>query len=156
MARMLDAIRKFFAAPEAAAAADDPVVAVAALLVELARADADYTDAERVVVEHLLAGLFDLDAAEARRARLDGEAAQARAADLVRFTRVVKTQLSEADRVALMEGLWSVALSDGTRDPHEDALLRKLAPLIAVTDRDSAEARMRALARGAGTDGGAC
>ena len=144
---MLDAILKFFAAPETAAAADAPHVAVAALLVELARSDADYTEAERGIVEHLLAGLFGLDAAGARKARLDGEAAQARAADLVRFTRVVKTQLSEADRIALMEGLWGVALSDGTRDPHEDALLRKLAPLIAVSDRDSAEARMRVLAR---------
>lgn len=144
---MLDAIRKFFAAPETAAAADAPPVAVAALLVELARSDADYTEAERGVVERLLAGLFGLDAVEARRVRLAGEAAQAAAPDLVRFTRVVKTRLSEADRLALMEGLWDVALSDGARDPHEDALLRKLAPLIAVSDRASAEARLRALAR---------
>jgi uncharacterized tellurite resistance protein B-like protein len=144
---MLDAIRKFFKAPEAASVADAPSTAVAALLVELALSDADYTAEEQGIVEHLLAGLFDLDAAAARAARLEGEAAQARASDLVRFTRVVKTQLAEVERIAFIEGLWEVALSDGTRDPYEDALLRKLAPLIAVSDRDSAEARRRVLAR---------
>ena len=45
--------------------------------------------------------------------------------------------------VALIEALWRVVVSDGRRDPHEDALLRKLAPLIAITDRESAEARRR-------------
>ena len=147
MPRMIDAIRKFFEAPEAASVAEGPSTAVAALLVELARSDADYTAEEKRIVEHLLAGLFDLDPAAARAEREAGEAAQARSADLVRFTRVVKTQLPEADRIALIEGLWEVALSDGARDPHEDALLRKLAPLIAVSDRDSAEARRRVLAR---------
>jgi uncharacterized tellurite resistance protein B-like protein len=43
----------------------------------------------------------------------------------------------------LLEALWTVVLTDGERDPHEDALMRKLAPLIAVSDRESAEARRR-------------
>lgn len=153
---MIEFLRTLLASQAVPAQAPQAPLAVAALLVEAARADADYTVEEAATVERFLVDMFGLGADDAARTRREGEAAQAGAADLVRFTRVVKTQLSEADRVALMEGLWSVALSDGTRDPHEDALLRKLAPLIAVTDRDSAEARMRALARGAGTDGGAC
>ena len=139
---MIDFLRSLLAAPAAPAQAPDAALAVAALLVEAARADADYTQAEAVTITRFLAEMFGLDPAAAA-ARAAGETAQANAADLVRFTRVVKTELAPHERVALIEALWRVVVSDGRRDPHEDALLRKLAPLIAVTDRESAEARRR-------------
>jgi uncharacterized tellurite resistance protein B-like protein len=127
-------------------------VAVAALLVEAARADGDYVDAERALIDRALAGLFDLGPWEAAALRARGEAAQGAAADLWRFTRAVKTGLPQAERLAVLEALWAVALSDGARDPHEDALIRQLAPLLALTDRDSAEARRRVAGRD-GADG---
>ncbi len=142
---MIDFLRSLLTAPAAPAQAPDAVVAVAALLVEAARADADYTEAEAATIARFLAEMFGLDPVAAAQARAAGEAAQADAADLVRFTRVVKTALSPAERVALIEALWRVVVSDGHRDPHEDALLRKLAPLIAVSDRESAEARRRVM-----------
>jgi uncharacterized tellurite resistance protein B-like protein len=141
---MLDFLKKALAAPEIEAEAPrDPAEAVAALLVEAATADGDYDDDERATIDGFLVRLFGLDAAGAAAARARGEAAQAKAADLVQFTRVVKTQLSDAERMTLLEALWSVVFADGERDPHEDALVRKLTPLIATTDRESAEARRR-------------
>jgi uncharacterized tellurite resistance protein B-like protein len=44
----------------------------------------------------------------------------------------------------LMETLWRVVLADGHVDPHEDQLLRRIAGLIYVTDRDRGLARQRA------------
>jgi uncharacterized tellurite resistance protein B-like protein len=123
-------------------------LAVAALLVEAARADGDYVDAERALIDRTLAGLFDLGPWEASALRQRGEAAQRDAADLWRFTHAVKTGLPEAERLAVLEALWTVALADGARDPHEDALIRQLAPLMALTDRDSAEARRRVMGQG--------
>ena len=41
--------------------------------------------------------------------------------------------------------LWKVAYSDGVLDPLEDMLLRRIAGLIHVPDRDRGLARMRAL-----------
>ena len=41
--------------------------------------------------------------------------------------------------------LWKVAYADGVLDPHEDALLRQIAGLIHVSDRDRGLARQRAL-----------
>jgi uncharacterized tellurite resistance protein B-like protein len=49
--------------------------------------------------------------------------------------------------MVMMTHLWSVALADGERDAHEDALLRRLAPLLALSDRDRAEARQAAESR---------
>jgi len=145
---MIDFLRALIESPGGRAApGPDAGCAVAALLVEAARSDADYDGSERVVIERFLADMFGLDAAAARAMRAAGEAAQADAADLVRFTRVVKTELPPGERIRLIEALWSVVFSDGARDPYEDALLRKLAPLIAVSDRESAEARQRVMAR---------
>jgi uncharacterized tellurite resistance protein B-like protein len=141
---MIDILRSLIAQPEPTRQEPGAIESVAALLVEAARADADYTDEERRGIERFLAHLFQLSPEEARGAREKGEAAQDGAADVVRFTRVVKTRLDERERAALIEALWRVVLSDGRRDPHEDALLRKLAPLIAVSDHDSAAARRRA------------
>jgi uncharacterized tellurite resistance protein B-like protein len=145
---MFDLLKKLLdGAPEPAREDPEAVTAVAALLVEAARSDAAYEPEEAATIERLLRELFGFDETAARAARAEGERAQAGAADLVRFTRVLKSEFSEGERVGLMEALWAVALTDGERDPHEDALLRKLAPLIAVSDRDSAEARRRVAAR---------
>jgi len=100
-------------------------------------------------VAHLLEDMLDLPPTDAADLRDRGEAAQAEASDLVRFTRVVKSALDEEERAGLMEALWRIVLIDHHRDPHEDALLRRLAPLLAVSDHDSAAARRRVL-RGAG------
>ena len=124
-----------------------PQIAVAALLVDAARADGVYAPEERDAVGKLLGSIFALSPEDARALRAQGEAAQADAPDIVRFTRVIKFALEEEQRIQLIEALWSVVLVDEQRDPNEDALLRRLAPLIAVSDHDSAGARHRVLAR---------
>ena len=53
-----------------------------------------------------------------------------------------------------MEALWEVALADGERDEEEDSLLRLLANLLGVSDRDSALARQRVERGDAGAGGG--
>ena len=132
-----------------------PDLAVAALLVEAARADGVYDDAERHAVAHLLEDMLDMPRPAAEELRDRGEDAQAGAADLVRFTRVIKFAMDEGERAMLMEGLWRLVLIDHHRDPHEDALLRRLAPLLAVSDHDSAAARRRVLAQAAANPGDA-
>ena len=46
-----------------------------------------------------------------------------------------------------MEMLWEVAYADGTLHDYEANLLRRLTALIHVTDRESGQARKRALAK---------
>ena len=148
---MIDVLKSLFRPQATQRNEVPPDVAVAAILVEAARADGSYGDAERYAVAHLLEDMLDLSPAASEALRDRGEAAQAEAADLVRFTRVVKFAMDEGERVALIEGLWHLVLIDHHRDPHEDALLRRLPPLLGVTDHDSAAARRRVL-RAAATD----
>ena len=47
------------------------------------------------------------------------------------------------DREGVIEALWKVVLADGQRAQEEDALLRLVANLLGISDRDSAIARQR-------------
>lgn len=143
---MIDALKSLFRPrPDPASRDIAPDLAVAALLIEAARADGHYNADDRHAVDALLADMFELARSDAAALRARAEVAQAEASDVVRFTRVIKTALSEDERIALMRALWRIVLVDHHRDPHEDALLRRLAPLIAVDDRDSAAARRATL-----------
>ena len=65
------------------------------------------------------------------------------APDTVRFTRALKDAVPLEDRRGLMAALWSVALADGGREAGEDAVIRLVASLLGITDRDSALARQQ-------------
>lgn len=135
--------------PEAGAPtrADDARRALAALLVEAARADDRYEDAERAWIERVLATRYRLSPAEARALREEGEAAQAEAVDLHRFALALRRAVPHEERIGLVEALWEVVYADGEREMHESALMRQLCGLLHVSDRDAGLARQRVLAR---------
>lgn len=121
-------------------------LAMAALLVRVARADGDYAAHERSLIRQLVQRRGGLSEADAETRLCEAEALEAQSADTVRFTRDIKTRTRPEDRLAVMEDLWSIVLADGTRDPGEDQLMRLCAGLLGVSDRDSALARQQAAA----------
>jgi uncharacterized tellurite resistance protein B-like protein len=129
---------------------DDARLALAALLVRIARSDDDYADHEIARIDAVLAGRYGLSPFEATKLRAEAEALEAEAPDTVRFTRAIKDAVPYDDRVGVIEAMWDVVLADGMRDEEEDAILRLVAPMLGVNDRDSNLARKRVeTARGA-------
>lgn len=126
----------------------DARLALAALLVRIARSDGSYDDNEVAHIDRVLAQRHGLGPFEAARLRREAEALESEAPDTVRFTRAIKEAIAHEDRVAVIEVLWSVVLADGVRDVEEDAMLRLTANLLGINDRDSALARQRVEARG--------
>lgn len=127
---------------------DDARLALAALLVRIARSDGDYAQVEADGIDHLLAARYGLSEAETKALRLEAEALEAEAPDTVRFTRAIKEAVPYEDRLRVVETLWAIALADGERDEEEDALLRMVAPMLGINDRDSNLARQRVEAAG--------
>lgn len=121
----------------------DARLALTALLVRLARADDAYEQAERDRIDRTVAKRYGLAPEEARQLRQEAEAVEAEAPDTVRFTRAIKDCVPYEDRIGVIEALWDVVLADGRRDEGEDALMRQIAPLLGVNDRDSNLARRR-------------
>ena len=126
---------------------DDLQLAVAALLVEAARMDDHFDAAERKVIERLLANRFQLSPDATRRLLDAAERTEERSTQLFRFTHLAVQRLDAVGRVRLIEMLWEVAYADGSLDPDEDMLLRRVAGLLYVSDRERGEARLRALQR---------
>ena len=133
--------------PEARGTPGDIETAVAALLIEAARMDDSFDVDERGTIERLLAQKFALSVPAVQRLIDEASHAVEHSNQMFPFTRDICTHLPPEERVQIIEMLWRVAYADGALDPHEDMLLRRIAGLIHVTDRERALARQRALAK---------
>ncbi len=142
-----DLIRRLTAPEPEPLPYDDARLALAALLVRIARSDGDYAEVERDRIDRLLTARYDLSPFEVTKLRADAETLESEAPDTVRFTRAIKDCVPYDDRAAVIEALWDIVLADGTRDHEEDALLRMVAPMLGINDRDSNLARQRVEAR---------
>lgn len=145
---VFDLIRRLTAPEPEPLPEPDARTALAALLVRIARADGDYSGQEVTRIDRILTTRYGLSPFEASRLRREAEDLEAEAPDTVRFTRALKDAVDYEDRTHLIEALWEIVLADGERDPEENALLRTIAPLLGVTDQDSALARQRAERKG--------
>lgn len=135
------------AAPDGKHTPDEFHLAAAVLLIHAATADASFDKTERDHIELLCEQRFDLAHDEAH--ALIGAAEQAvdDSVQLLRFTRTIKDGFTYDERVHLMEMLWEVVYADEIVEAHEAMLMRRIAGLIYVEDRDSGIARGRARAR---------
>ncbi|MEE8258288.1 MAG: TerB family tellurite resistance protein [Sphingomonadales bacterium] len=133
--------------PEAANIFSDKDIAAAALLVEAACMDGTLDEREAEVIQKLLTGRFHLNEEEAGDLYSVALAAKEDATHLMRFTRTIKENYSEGERIDLIEMLWEVAFADGIIHDFEENLIRRLAGLIYVSDRDRGDAKKRVQAR---------
>lgn len=122
---------------------DDARLALAALLVRLAKSDGHYDAAEVERIDAVLTKRYGLGPFEVAALRKDAEALEQEAPDTVRFTRAIKDAVPYEERAEVVEALWAIVLADGARDHEEDALMRLVAPMLGINDRDSALARQR-------------
>jgi uncharacterized tellurite resistance protein B-like protein len=126
---------------------DQLQLAVAALMVHAATMDDTFDASERTVIERLLAERFGLDSVAVKDLLAKAERRAEDSSQLYPFTRLAIERLDEQGRVRVIEMLWEVAYADGVLDPDEDALLRRIAGLLYVSDYDRGEARKRVLRR---------
>ena len=124
---------------------DDARLAITALMIRVARSDDDYSKAELNNIISLISARFKLSNAEANELIKEAELVEEQAPDTVRFTKSIKSAIDFDDRIAIIEDLWSVVLTDSFRDTNEDALIRTVVSLLGVSDKDSAFARQRAI-----------
>ena len=141
---MIGDLLKRLTAPEPAVLPDeDARLALSALLVRVARSDGTYDTEEAAQIDKILVKRFALGPFEAAALRREAEELESQAPDTVRFTRSIKDAVAYEDRLGVIEALWTVVLTDGVRDSQENALLRLVANLLGINDRDSNLARKR-------------
>lgn len=118
-----------------------------ALLVEAALSDGIYANVEHDIIRNVVEQTFGLHGAAADELVARAEERAESAVDQYAFTSVIKHHMPKDERVALIGYLWDVTLADGEESPFEDAFIRRAAALLAVTDRERAEAKRAAVSR---------
>ncbi len=119
-------------------------LAMAALLVEVARADHHFSDVEVTHLLNLLERKFALPADE-QTALL--ELASNHAADatsLHQFTQLVNAHCDRGEKLSLLIAMWELAYADGQLDKYEEYVIRKVADLLYLTNADFVRARQAA------------
>lgn len=118
--------------PGAEPAETGPNLAVAALLLEVLRADYDVAPAERQQVMASVATLLGLGSGETQALVEEAERHIDQSHDLYQFTSQINRSFSEVEKVRLLEALWRVADADLTVHKYEEHLIRRIADLLHV------------------------
>ncbi len=147
---MMESIRKFFMntmveGPEGGddAHAPDLKLAACALLLELAYADDEFTEGEKVHLEGAVRRQFGLDETQAATLIELAEEQRARAVDLWSFTNLIAEHYSLGQKMVLAEAMWGLVYSDGELASREGYLMRKISGLLRLEPGYLAEARKR-------------
>lgn len=119
-------------------------LAATALLFRALQVDGSCDASETAQIRRIVTDAFGLDEAATAELMQQASAEAVEATDLFRWTRLINSHYSPEDKAFLMEKCWQVILADGVIDSHESALMRRVAGLLHVSDRQSAEARQRA------------
>lgn len=118
-------------------------VATCVLLLEVARADGEFTPEEHAHIMETLRRRFALSEAEADDLLQTSAAARRESMDLWRFTHRINAACSRAQKLDIIAEVWRVILADGTLDAHEDFLVHKLARLLNLAHPDLISQKLR-------------
>lgn len=148
---MFSMIKSFLSGDEAESSEETGeaglAAAAVAVFVEAALLDGDFDSSERNAIEAILVDRFGLSTDDANALIEEAVSHSEDANRVYAATRTIRDGFSDAERIDVLEMLWEVAYADGTLHDFEANLVRRVAGLLYVRDRDSGMARKRALKR---------
>ena len=104
----------------------------AALLIEVAKADFDFDETERLRLMALLQERFGLSDEDSLSIIEQAEKRVDDSTSLYEFTREINEQFDPEEKIALLESMWRMAFADGELDKYEEHLIRRVADLLYV------------------------
>ncbi|MCF2900509.1 TerB family tellurite resistance protein [Pseudoalteromonas sp. SSMSWG5] len=144
---MLNKIKQLFSTmseSQSSISEHDLKTAVAALLIEVMRADDELQDDEQQTLNETLKKYFSLTD-EAVEELIDGASQSLDdAIDYFQFSKQINAQCSAEQRIDIIELLWRLAYADGNLDKHEEMVIRRVASLLYVTHEDFIAAKLAA------------
>lgn len=119
-------------------------LAAAALLLEVAWADHDISEAELALIESELQRNFELSAEEVAALVAESRQAHEQSVGLYSYTRTINENWSEERKFALVTALWRLALGCDGLHRYEEHTIRKVAELLYLSHRRFIEAKLSA------------
>ncbi|MDG1997482.1 MAG: TerB family tellurite resistance protein [Emcibacteraceae bacterium] len=124
---------------------DAEKLAAAALMVEVAVQDGEFGNAERRVIENTLVNKLKLSAQDAKELLVLAEDKQSQSIQILSFTKEIKNHFDNEGRANIMEMLWGVVFADGEEDAYESNLMRRIAGLLYISDKESGAIRKKVM-----------
>lgn len=115
------------------------------LLIEAGLMHGDFSAEERALTGRLLSRRFGLSTEEADELIVRAETRARSTSQYFPFTNSLNTNMSPDDKIDVVEMLWRIAFADGQLDAFEDQLIRQVAGLLHVPDRDRMDAKKRVI-----------
>ena len=107
-------------------------IATCALLLELANADDEFTDAEQERIISILKTKFNLSDDNVDDLIKESEQELKESIDLWQFTHLINQNFSEDEKVKVLESAWKVIFADGKLDKYEDYIVHKISNLLGL------------------------
>jgi uncharacterized tellurite resistance protein B-like protein len=124
----------------------DPLrLAMAAVLLEIAHADGQFTPAEDGDVVGFLSRKFSLSTDDARELIGAADEIRKRTVDHFALTHYIRKNTPLAERIEIVKTMWRLVYSDGTLTNYEGYLVRKLADLLGLEHHVMIEAKSAVL-----------
>lgn len=118
-------------------------LAACVLFLELAWADEEFSEEERIHLHGVMKRHFGLEDEEAGALLVAAEAERSKAVDLWQFTTLIREHYSIGQKMVLAEAMWGLVYSDGVLSSHEGYLIRKLSKLLNIKIGYLSEAKRR-------------
>jgi uncharacterized tellurite resistance protein B-like protein len=118
-------------------------MAIATLLMEVARVHAAISEPERRVVQRLIETHFALPADVSLTIAAAAEHEAEHATSMYPLTSLINRECSQKDKRQVLRMLWEVSLADGHLDRHEEHIIRRIADLLHVPHREFIRAKLQ-------------
>ena len=117
-------------------------VATAALFIEMAKADGDFSDEERQRVIHIMQNTFNLDEDCVKELIDLSEKKLEESTSVYEFASIINKHFSREEKLELLEALWQIIYVDDKLDKYEDRLVKVIGGMINVDHKDIINAKL--------------
>jgi uncharacterized tellurite resistance protein B-like protein len=117
-------------------------VATAALLVEIAKADGDFSDEERKRIIVLMKEEFNLDEECVNELLELSEQKVRDSISVYEFSSVINESFTQQEKLELLKNLWRIVYEDGKLDSHEDRLIKIIGSTLNLDHKDVIGAKL--------------
>lgn len=117
-------------------------VATAALLIEIAKADGDFSDEERNRIIELMKNDFNLDNECVAELIELSEQKVKDSISVYEFSSAINERFTQQEKYELMKNLWRIIYEDGKLDSHEDRLIKIIGSTLNLEHKNVIDAKL--------------
>jgi uncharacterized tellurite resistance protein B-like protein len=117
-------------------------IAACALFIEIAKADGEFTEDERMFIISEMKSTFDLDDDYVNDLMILAEEKVKESVSLYEFTGVINTTFTHNEKIELIESLWKLIYKDEKLNQYEDHLIKRIAATINIEHKQIIDAKL--------------